>query len=99
MDCGHGVLHRMATLGLPWQEITHVAISHFHTDHIGDLAALICAWRYGTLPPRSRPIEILGPVGTTDLVGRLAAAFGDWVLDPGSYKVNIREVSTDDRVQ
>lgn len=99
MDCGHGVLHRMATLDLPWQEITHVALTHFHADHIGDLVALISAWRYGTLPPRSEPIELLGPPGTIELMGKLAAVFGDWVLEPGTYQVNIRELSTDDRME
>ncbi|MEX1051215.1 MAG: hypothetical protein WEC54_06655, partial [Gemmatimonadales bacterium] len=29
MDCGAGCLHRAATLGLPWADVTHVAITHF----------------------------------------------------------------------
>ena len=39
-DCGPGVVHRMATLGVAWQEITHLCITHFHNDHTGDVAAL-----------------------------------------------------------
>ena len=33
MDCGSGVATRLADLGLAWQDITHLAISHFHADH------------------------------------------------------------------
>ena len=38
--------------GMRWQDITHVAITHFHADHTSDIATLIYAWRYGQLPPR-----------------------------------------------
>ena len=31
-----------------WREITHVAFTHFHTDHIGDFATLVFAWKYGS---------------------------------------------------
>ncbi len=91
MDCGNGVVHRMASLGTNWSEITHVAITHFHADHIADLPMLIFAWRWGQLPPRTQPITIIGPVGILGLLERLAAAFGAWVLDPG-YPVIVQEI-------
>ena len=37
MDCGSGITTRMADLGLPWQRITHLAITHFHADHVVDV--------------------------------------------------------------
>ncbi len=83
MDCGNGVARRLAELALPWPDITHVALSHFHIDHHGDLPTLIFASKYGILPPRSAPLQIIGPVGTADLLQRLAAAYGAWVTDPG----------------
>jgi len=97
MDCGGGAMHRMAVIGVRWQDITHVALSHFHADHISDLALLISAWRYGDLPPRSAPLEIIGPLGTATLLGALAGAFGDWVLEPG-YPLVIREIEPDGMV-
>src|SRR5438552_11633053 len=36
MDCGAGTIHGLARFGLPWLEITHIVITHFHTDHIGE---------------------------------------------------------------
>lgn len=92
MDCGSGTTRRLAELAIPWQSITHVALSHFHIDHHADLPTLLFAWKYGQLPPRSEPIDIVGPVGTRDLVTRLAAAYGEWVTAPG-FDVRITELA------
>ncbi len=91
MDCGHGVVHRMAALGVRWMGITHVAVTHFHTDHVGDIPLLMMAWRYGDLPPRSAPLEILGPPGTSRLLATLAEVLGDWMRDPG-FPCRVREI-------
>jgi ribonuclease BN (tRNA processing enzyme) len=95
IDCGSGITRRLVELGLPWQTITHVALSHFHIDHHGDLPSLIFAWKHGFLPPRSSPLEIIGPVGTAALFTRLAAAYGDWVTAPG-FPLTIREITAAD---
>jgi ribonuclease BN (tRNA processing enzyme) len=92
MDCGTGTARRLAELELPWRAITHVAITHFHIDHYGDLAPLIFAWKHGVNPPRAEPLDIIGPVGTHDLMQRLAAAHGPWVLDPG-FPLRITELA------
>ncbi len=97
LDCGSGVVHRMAGLGLDWPGITHVLITHFHADHITDLATLITAWRYGQLPPRSAPVEIIGPVGTAEMMARTAALFGAWMLAPDTFPVIVRELPVGDR--
>jgi len=98
MDCGSGVVHRMADHGIRWQDITHVALTHFHNDHVGDLPTLIFAWRHGDVTPRSRGVEIVGPVGTAALVNRLAAALGSWVSEPG-FPLAIREIAPGDTVE
>lgn len=91
MDCGSGVVHRMESLGLAWQSITHVALTHFHADHVSDLATLVIAWRHGQLPPRSTPVTVLGPPGTGALLERMAAALWDELLAPG-YPLQVHEV-------
>ena len=97
MDCGSGVVHRMAALGLRWQDVTHVALTHFHNDHVADLPTLIFAWRHGDLPARSAPATIVGPVGTRALVEALAAALGAWVREPG-FPLEVLEVAPGERL-
>ena len=97
MDCGSGVVHRMAERGIDWWGITHVLLTHFHLDHHADLPSLVFAWRYARIPRRSAPVEIIGPVGTAALLAGLAAAYGEWLTAP-EFPVAIREVAPGERV-
>lgn len=97
LDCGAGTLHRAAAFGVSWPTVTHVAISHFHPDHWGELPMLFFALRYGTRPERSAPLTVIGPAGFRARLTLLAGALGDWVLDPG-YPLEIREVHAGDRM-
>ncbi|MDB4875673.1 MAG: hypothetical protein JWM41_2119 [Gemmatimonadetes bacterium] len=98
IDCGSGITRRLAELGIEWQTITHVALTHFHIDHHGDLPTLIFAWKYGFLPARTEPVEVIGPVGTADLLARLAAAYGEWVTGPG-FPLTVREITPEETIE
>jgi ribonuclease BN (tRNA processing enzyme) len=98
LDCGSGVVHGLAKAQVDWMAITHVAITHFHADHLSDLAFLIFTWRHGAERPREAPVEIIGPAGIDSLVGRLADAFGTWVRDPG-FEVRVRELAPDEHTE
>ena len=91
LDCGPGVVHGLAGQDLPWQTLTHLALSHFHTDHVGDVAYLLFALRWGTLPPRSTPLTVAGPRGTKAWLERLGAAFGESVKQP-DYGLEVVEL-------
>ena len=91
LDCGAGALHRLAQFGLPWQDVTHVVLSHFHPDHWGELPMLVYALKYTTTPPRTDPLVILGPPGVVRLVKALAPGYGPWLLDPG-FPIGILDV-------
>ena len=95
MDCGSGVVGRMADLGIPWQDITHLAITHFHADHIVDVPTLLYAWRYGQLPSRSRGISIIGPVGTLAMLSAFAGVFGQGLLQLG-FPISVQELAPGD---
>jgi ribonuclease BN (tRNA processing enzyme) len=97
LDCGSGVTHRLAEFGLPWRRITHVAITHFHTDHVSDFATLVFAWKYGDLPGRSEPLTLVGPVGIAALLEKLIAAFGDWLREPG-FPLHVQEIAPGDSI-
>jgi len=82
LDCGPGALHNLARFGLPWQHITHLLITHFHNDHIGDVPALFFAWKWGTLPPRSAPLRVIAPKGMAKKLKHMGNAMGDHVSRP-----------------
>lgn len=98
LDCGSGAVHRMAQLGVAWSDITHVALTHFHTDHIADLPLLVMGWRWGQLPARSAPVTIYGPPGTGALLERMAAVYGAWLLAPG-FPLTVREIGPDEVIR
>ena len=91
LDCGAGALHRLAEFGLPWRQVTHVVLTHFHADHFGELPMLVFALRHAAEPRRKDPLVILGPPGTVRLVKALAQGFGAWLLDPG-FPIGILDV-------
>jgi ribonuclease BN (tRNA processing enzyme) len=94
MDCGAGVLHRAAALGVPWHTVTHVAVTHFHADHWGELSLLLLALRWGIEPARAAPLVLLGPTGLDARLDHLCGAFGAWVRDPG-YPLEVIELGPD----
>jgi ribonuclease BN (tRNA processing enzyme) len=96
-DCGSGVLHRAARCGVPWHQVTHVAITHFHQDHWGELPFLLFALRHGIEPARAAPLRLIGPPGFQTRLTLLAGAYGDWVLHPG-YPVEVIELNAGDEL-
>ncbi|MGH7663079.1 MAG: MBL fold metallo-hydrolase [Gemmatimonadaceae bacterium] len=98
LDCGSGIAQRLAAFGGDWRTITHIALTHFHIDHTGDLPTLIFAWKYGDIPARREQLEIIGPAGTAAFVQRLADAYGAWVADPG-FPITVREIASGEGIE
>jgi ribonuclease BN (tRNA processing enzyme) len=98
LDCGSGLTQRLADHGVDWMGLTHVALTHFHADHFGDLPTLVFAWKYGALPARAAPLTLYGPAGTAQLLERLADAFGAWLREPG-FPLQVHELAPDDVVE
>jgi len=92
VDCGAGALQGLARAELPWGDVDHLVISHFHADHIGEIPSLIFALRHGLEVPRSAALDIWGPVGTQRLFQAWAAALGSWLVDPG-FDIVIHEIT------
>ena len=95
LDCGGGVVHSMARLGVDWHTLTHLVLTHFHNDHIGDVPLLFFAWKWGMLPPRAEPIRVIGPTGTGQLLQRMADVFGDHLAEP-RFPVVVDEIAAGD---
>lgn len=76
VDCGSGVLHRLAETTPGYEAVDHVLLTHHHVDHTSDLLALIKArWLAG-----HEELTIAGPPGTEDFVAAQLAA-NDYLQD------------------
>jgi ribonuclease BN (tRNA processing enzyme) len=95
LDCGPGTLQAMAAFGLPWEEVTHQVVSHFHPDHVGELAFFLQALKHGRQRPRTAPLSLVGPVGLRALVRALEATFGTTLLEQ-AFPVDVVEVGPGD---
>lgn len=96
LDCGAGTVHALARYGLPWERMTHLFVSHFHVDHIGELASLFFAFRYGLRTARSEPLTVLGPHGLDRVMTGLKQALGSNLFDT-TFPVELRMLAPGDR--
>ncbi|MGI9626390.1 MAG: MBL fold metallo-hydrolase [Longimicrobiales bacterium] len=95
LDVGPGSVHGMAKYDRPWWSVTHVVLTHFHTDHFGDLAHLLFALRWATPEGRVAPLHILGPPGLNDRIDGLVKAHGSFIRDQ-AFPIEYRELKRED---
>ena len=91
LDCGPGSVHGLVRAGVQWSRLTHVGITHFHLDHIGDLPYLFYAWKHGMRPARSAPLTLFGPDGMNALLAGLPAELGA-TLREAAFPLEVREL-------
>ena len=74
MDCGEGTQRQMLYTPISFMKISRILVSHFHGDHILGIPGLIQSM---ALAGRERPLFIVGPEGTEDMVNKLLS-LGDF---------------------
>lgn len=73
-DAGRGALQRLAQLGVRWQDVDGIFLTHLHSDHVVGFPDLwLTGWLVG--PGRDRPLLIWGPTGTKNMVSHLERAY------------------------
>jgi ribonuclease Z len=73
VDSGPGSTLNLELMQVPLEETTAVLLTHFHSDHIGDLAELMLKiWTYGA---RTEPVLVMGPEGVDTVVNGFNQAF------------------------
>lgn len=90
VDLGPGVLRRFAAAGGDLRALDAVLLTHYHTDHCADLAALLFALRSPHFAGR-RPLHVHGAPGLVRLVGKLTEAW-PW-LEPRGYELHLHELA------
>lgn len=82
LDCGAGTLRQLLKAGISGDQIDAIFLSHFHPDHVGDLAPFLFATRYSLGYRRTVPFTILAHSQFANLYEAMQAAFGHWVVPP-----------------
>jgi len=72
VDIGPGTYRNIDLLQLPVDSLKAIFITHFHSDHIGDLGeANMMSWAYG----REQALEVYGPHGIEEVVDGFVKAY------------------------
>lgn len=72
VDVGPGAWETLDLTRVPTGALSAVLLTHFHSDHIGDLGeAVVQSWIGG----RSQPLDIFGPPGAARVVDGIVAAY------------------------
>jgi len=80
VDIGPGSYRNLDLMRLPAEHLSAVFLTHFHSDHIGDLGeANMLSWVNG----RDKPLEVYGPKGVKQVVEGFEKAYE---LDTG-YRI------------
>jgi ribonuclease Z len=74
VDCGRGVVMRLAGAGLVPVGLTAVLLTHLHSDHISDLNDIITT--HWVMAPEPTPLPVYGPPGTQAVIDALLAMLG-----------------------
>ncbi|MCY4571192.1 MAG: ribonuclease Z [Gemmatimonadetes bacterium] len=94
LDAGPGAVHGLARHGKPWWKVSHLVLTHFHTDHFADLPHLLFALKWASPSARTRPLHVIGPPGLRARTEALRTAHGEFITEPGFDVVYI-EVARD----
>ena len=72
VDCGRGVLMRLAAAGTGANGLTALLLTHLHSDHITDLGDVLTTRWVTTFAPS--PLPVIGPPGTQAVVDATLAS-------------------------
>jgi ribonuclease BN (tRNA processing enzyme) len=90
-DTGPGSLRKLFESGLTYNEVDYIVYTHFHIDHIADLAPFLFASKYPR-SPRKKELNIIGPKGLKNFYNNLTNLYGEQIQNL-SYNVRILETS------
>lgn len=94
VDCGSGTLRQMEKARLDYKDLDYVFITHFHSDHVAELAPLLQALNWTPGFKREKELTIVGPMGLLKFYHSLLKLYP--VVNPRNYKIKVVEMEPDD---
>lgn len=92
LEAGPSLLTTLKADGTDMRAIDGVAVSHLHGDHFAGLPFLLLEYEHGT--PRERPLRVIGPPGTEEVVrGLLDLLYREHPNRQFSYPVLFEEIT------
>ncbi len=82
IDAGGGSFLRFGESGASFDDLDFVGLSHFHTDHSADFAALL---KSGSFSERERPLPVAGPAADGQFPGLKAFLVRMLDAESGAY--------------
>lgn len=79
IDSASGTLRQLEQAGISYSSVDMILYTHFHVDHIAELAPYIFATKYAPTFFRKTPVKIMAAEGLVALHAGLLKAFGHWV--------------------
>ena len=71
-DCGRGATMRLYQLGIPFNDVDALFLTHLHSDHTVGIPDL---WLTGWVMGRNVPLRVWGPAGTVAMMNGLGQAY------------------------
>jgi ribonuclease BN (tRNA processing enzyme) len=90
LDCGPGIWRSLAYNNINNSQIKYIGLSHFHADHVYDLAPILLE-RYLTLESQNKKLILMGPLGLRSWFTQLSKLFGEWMQ---SMSIEIFEIDS-----
>ncbi|RME81796.1 MAG: MBL fold metallo-hydrolase [Planctomycetota bacterium] len=78
LDCGAGKILRLLQLEIRAWEIEYIFLTHFHLDHVGDLASILFS-KINPALPRNPKLYIYGPPSLSQWYQKLQSLYGSMV--------------------
>lgn len=94
-DLGPGSLRRAREAGFTFLDIDRIFFTHFHVDHVSDLAPLFFACNNPRLP-RTEALPIYGPRGLKAFYTGLLGLYGDQIDTKGYYTLDLHELGEEE---
>ena len=95
LDAGPGTLKRLVEVGVTYQTLDRVFLTHLHPDHSLDLVSILFAMHIPS-PARTKPLAVYGPPGLRTLHAGIPAVYPG-MLEAASYALTVEELAAGDR--